>query len=443
MALSDTTIIRRSMSSRMFSTVTTVLTVAVAVALMLTLLSMRDSGRRAFERGTGNMHLLISGDASPLVSVLNGIFYADPPARPIDEAKFNELRNAFPASFLIPTQQGDSYLGLPVLATAPEFFTRFSPDPNFNPDDPGTAGEPWSFADGRAFEKPFEVVFGARAADETGIRIDDVINLTHGTDLSRKAANRAGAFEPHVHDEYEYRVVGILEPTGSAHDRAVFSDLTSSWIIHAHDRRVLEDSSVSITTEADLLPQDRLITGIYGRVATRPGSSVSALIPAILSQLRSDPTITVAQPKEEIDSLFGIVSNIDQILIAMAAAVLVSSGIAIMLALYNSMEQRRRQVAVLRVLGCSQGRIFGLVITESAFIGLFGAIAGLAGAFVGATAVAGALKARVGLVVDPVFDPRTTLLVLLGTVLVAATAGLIPALIAYRTPVAKNLRPIG
>ncbi|MGP1272803.1 MAG: ABC transporter permease [Phycisphaerales bacterium] len=443
MAMTDLTIIRRSMFGRLFSTVTTAITVAVAVALMLTLLSMRDSGRQAFERGTGNMHLLISRDSSPLVSVLNGVFYADPPARPIDRTKFDEL-SRLPASFMIPVQQGDSYLGMPVLATTQEFFTRFSPDPDFNPDLPADAanGSPWRFREGRPFERSFEVVFGARAAADASIRLGDRITLTHGTEVSRKASERAEQFAPHVHDEYEYEVVGILEPTGSAHDRAVFSDLTSSWIIHAHDRRKLDDPAAT-TTEADLLPEDMLITGIYYRAPTRGGSNVSSFLPQVGAQLRADPTITVAQPKEEIDSLFSIVSNIDQILIGMAAAVMVSSGIAIMLALYNSMEQRRRQVAVLRVLGCSRGRVFGLVVTESAMIGLAGALIGLIGGVLGSTIVAGTLRARLGIVVDPVFDPRLTLAVVLATVLLASVAGLVPAAVAYRTSVVKNLRPIG
>jgi putative ABC transport system permease protein len=438
--MTDLTIIRRSMSARLFSTVTTAATVAVAVALMLTLLSMRDSGRRAFERGTGNMHLLISRDSSPLVSVLNAIFYADPPARPIDQAKFTQLR-ALPHSFLIPTQQGDSYLGRPVMATTPEFFTRFSADPEFNPDAPDAGSSAWRFAEGRAFEAPFEVVFGAKAAEQTGVALGDTIFLSHGTDVSRKASRGDGSTEPHVHREFTYRVVGILEPTGSAHDRAVFTDLTSSWILHAHDRRKPADPG-AVTTEADLTDEDRLITGIYYRAPTREGANVSPFLPTVGAQLRADQSLTVAQPKEEIDSLFEIVGSIDQILIAMAAAVMVSSGIAIMLALYNSMEQRRRQVAVLRVLGCGRGRVFGLVVTESALIGVIGAIAGLIGAWLGSLVVTEALRARIGLVVEPVFDPRLTLAVVLATVLLAALAGLVPAAMAYRTPVAKNLRPI-
>src|SRR5262249_20833227 len=129
-------------------------------------------------------------------------------------------------------------------------------------------------------------------------------------------------------------------------------------------------------TRADLIDEDKKITGIYMRVVTPPGSNVSAVLPQVFDRLRKEPGITVASPSQEIRRLFGIVSNIDQILFAMAGVVMISSGIGIMLALYNSMEQRRRQIAVLRVLGCSRPRVFGLVLTESALLGLLGGAAG-------------------------------------------------------------------
>lgn len=427
MPMTDWTIIRRSMSSRLFSTVTTVITVAIAVGLMLTLLSMRDSGRRAFERGSGNMHLLITADSSPLVSVLNGIFYANAPARPITPAKFNQLTNSFPAEYAIPTQLGDQYMGLPVLATTPEFFTKFSPNPDFKP---GSAELGWALAQGRIFEAPFEVVIGARAAREASVNIGDELALTHGM-----------GEEAHVHRDFLYKVVGILEPTGASHDRALFTDLTSSWIIHAHDRRKADNPDAEKPTEADLTDADKLITGIFLRLPTRGESNISSLLPTVGAQLRSDPTITVAQPSEEIQSLFRIVGNIDQILIAMAATVMLASAISIMLALYNSMEQRRRQIAVLRVLGSSRPRVFGLVVTESAIIGILGGLAGYAVAFIGTRIVAAVLKEELGLVVEPVFDPQITFIVLVASIALAALAGLIPAAVAYRTSVARNLRP--
>lgn len=436
MSMTDFTIIRRSMTARMFSTVTTIITVAVAVGLMLTLLSMRDAGERAFERGAGNMHLIVSRDSSPLVSVLNGVFYANAPARPIRWDEYLRLTSpesptALPLDWAIPIQLGDSYRGLPVLATTPAFFTEFQPDPD----------TPWAFASGHAFTKELEVVVGAAAARQTGLRVGDQIYLTHG--IGRASSGESGGSAPHEHREFQFKVVGVLEPSGASHDRALFVSLESSWILHAHDRRLVDDPRASVTTLADLTPADRLITGIYMRVLTRPGQSASAMLPVVFSTLRADPSLTVAAPSDQIRSLFTIVGSIDQIFVAMAAVVMVSSGIAIMLALYNSMEQRRRQVAVLRVLGASRGRVFGLVLTESALLGLIGSAVGVALCLVGSQVVAVVMRGRLGLVIEPILPPNLAILVCAATVLLASAAGFAPALMAYRTSVAKNLKPIG
>lgn len=434
MALTDLAIVRRSLRSRMFSTCVTALTVGVAVALMLVLLSMRDSGRQAFARGSGNMHLLVSRDSSPMVSILNGIYYANPPRASIPWAKYEELAASFPLEFAIPTQLGDSYRGFPVLATTPEFFSAFEPN----------IDEPWVFGagQGRAFEKPFEVVVGSTAASETGLRVGSKIFLTHGIAQSRQLG-QADAMAPHEHREFEYTVVGVLEPTGSAHDRALFTALESSWVIHAHDRRKLADKDIRTTTEADLLESDRLITGIFMRVATRPGQQVTASLQTVFDQLRRDTSIVVAQPVQQINALFAIVSNIDQVFIAMAAVVMVSSAISIMLALYNSLEQRRRQIAVLRVLGCSRPRVFGLLVTEATIIGLLGAGLGVVLAVAGAFAAAAALKEAIGLVVSPNFGLELTLAVVTGAILLSAAAGIIPAIMAYQSSVADHLKPLG
>jgi len=457
--MNDFTIIRRSLAARKLSTIFTSLSVAVAVALMLVLLMMRDSGRAAFERGSGNMHLLLSADSDPLTAILNSVFLAAPPRRPIEHAKFEQLAMRAPWEFFIPTQIGDSYQGLPVFATTGEFFTKFKPDPV----------EPWKLQSGRFFDKNFEIVLGSRAAQETGLKPGDKISLTHGMPKTRAQLQEEGITgdvpAPHVHDEYKFEVVGILEPTGGAHDRALMTGITGAWILHAHDRREKAEHEKdaaeankeeghdhadehdheheALTTEADLIDSDRKITGVYARVMTRPGSDSSAMIPVVFAQMRADPTITVAQPTQEIDKLFRIVGSVDQILIAMAAVVAASSGISILLALYNSMEQRRRQIAVLRVLGASAGRIFRLVLAESLILGAIGAAFGVAVALIGAQIVASEMKARLGLVIEPSIAPLMGVYVVVGAILLAGIAGLLPAIVAYRTSVAKNLRPLG
>jgi putative ABC transport system permease protein len=122
--------------------------------------------------------------------------------------------------------------------------------------------------------------------------------------------------------------------------------------------------------------------------------------------------------------------------------VLVSSAVTIMLVMHSAMELRRRQIAILRVLGASKGRVFSLAMTEAAVLGLAGAIAGVVLALVGTRITAEAVRSRVGLVIEPDIEPVWTLALLAGAVLLACLAGLIPAWRAYRTDVLGSLRPL-
>ena len=426
--LTDGQIVIRSMRARPLSTWITIGMVATSVALLLVLLGMRTAARTAFDRGSGNIHLLVSADPSPLVAVLNGIFYANAPSNPIGWGKYQQIRGGFPYQWAIPTQQGDSYRGFPTMATTKDFLERFEP----------VAGEPWKLREGRNFERPFEIVLGAAAARGTGLRVGQQVVLTHGSGASREGGDDPHA--GHVHTEYPFTVVGILEPTGSAHDRALVIDLESSWILHAFDRR--ERAGIhEKTTAADLTDEDRMVTGILLRLPTRAGSDASAAMQQQFDTLRRDTSIVVAQPAQQIQKLFEIVSNVDGIFIGMAVVVLVSSSVSTMLALYNSMAARSRQIAVLRVLGASSGRVFGLVLTESLVIAMAGAAAGVVLALAGGIAASSWLKASIGLVIDPTLDVRATVIVVGGAVALGALAGILPAWRAYRIPVAESLRP--
>lgn len=431
--MSDLVLVWRSLRARQLSSCVTVAMVSVAVALLLVLLSLREGAAQAFRRGTGNIHLLVSADASPLVGVLNGLFYANPPANPISWTKYEEIQESFPWQWAIPTQLGDSYLGSPVMATESDFLESFEP----------VVGKPFRFATGKVFAEDFEVVVGAQAASEHHLAVGQKIVMSHGTSGSRAA--------DHQHEGHPYEVVGILEPTGSAHDRALFTNLQSTWIIHAEDRREAEgtgedahahDGKHQHVDASDLTNADKLITGILLRLPTRPGSDSSASISSQLDRLRRDTAINVAQPAQQIGRLMAIVGDIDWLFVAMATVVLLSSSISIMLAMVASMDLRRRQVAILRVLGASAWRVFMLAVTESTLIGAIGSILGALLAVVGCEVASSVLAQRIGLRVAGTIDGRSALLVVAGAIVLAAIAGVIPAIKAYRTPVVRHLRPL-
>lgn len=458
MSVDDLTIVRRSISSRAWSTLTTSLMVAVAVALLLTLLGMRESSNDAFSRGTGNAHLLVTRDDSSLTSVLNSVFYAGIPRRAIPYAQYIELTNqgelGATADWIVPTVLGDTYKGAPVVSTQRSFFTDFEPN----------NGEPWQFAQGRVFRNgTFELVVGSQAAERLDLTIGKRIYLTHGAPppgIAYVGAPQTGTFDARfgrvrgatdaaipdavdssIHTEYVFEVVGILAPTGSAHDRAVFNTLIATWTVHWHDFRKLEPGFDGGITTPDQVDLGRMgVTGLLARIATRPGRDASASIQQVAAALQREGW-TVASPASEVDKLFRIVSNIDVVFLGMAAVVLVSSAVSISLALAGAIGQRRRQLAVLRVLGCSRVRLLTLVVLESGVIGVLGAAMGVLFTLGGMQLVSDALYARVGVVIEPALDARSTVLVAAGAVLLAMIAGFVPGVMAYRTAVAKSLRP--
>jgi putative ABC transport system permease protein len=462
--MTDMTIVLRGMKTRGLSTIITILSVALAVALVLVLLTLRDSGKRTFERGTGDMHLLVTADASPLTGVLNSIFFASTPPRALPFRKFEAIAESAPWSYCVPLAFGDSWRGAPVVGTTPELFASFRPAPDVA--FALRAGRFFGVAEEGRPVSNFEVVVGSDVAHRANLRLGDTLFITHG--FARNASEIAGDLvraggrlptpgahdhdhssesgEAHVHFDYGFRVVGILESTTTPHDRAIFIPLEGAWIMHAQDRLEKQNAQPAegaVASEKDLLEPDKLVTAIYARLMTREGSNVPANLQAVFDQLRRDPTITVSQPTQQIGQLFGIVDGVHRVFVAMAIVVMLSSGVGILLALYNSMHERRRQVAILRVLGATKARILSLVLAESALLGIAGGLLGVVLALGGALLSSNMLRSRFGLVIEPQLDPRVLVIVVACAVLLACLAGLLPALVAYRVSVAKHLRPVG
>jgi putative ABC transport system permease protein len=193
----------------------------------------------------------------------------------------------------------------------------------------------------------------------------------------------------------------------------------------------------------DLTAADRVVTGVLMRVPSRDNMSASPVLVAQYDRLRRDGSLTVALPANEVQRLFDIVASIDVLFIAIAGATVVSSAVAILLSMVNSMSERRRQVAILRVLGATRARIFWLVLTESTMIGLAGSASGVLVALMVLAFATQWMRVAHGLVIVPVLDARSAVFVAMATTVLAALAGLVPSILAYRTSVARNLRPLG
>ena len=413
--MTDFAIIRRNLRARLFSTVTTALIVAAAVGLLLGLITLRDATRSALARGSGNMQLILSADASPLAAVLNGIFYANPPSRVLKWPACEELLKKYPVDYALPIQQLETFHGFPLVATVPQYFSAFQPD----------ASSDWKIADGALFKSEFDVVAGASAARALQLKVGATFQLPR-------------------HPAWTYRISGILQPTGTSHDRALYTDLNDAWLHRAQEKRKLTDPTLTQAaplTAAALADSDKLVTCVYVRFKNAAGNDASpALLTAYDGLKGNHPELTVALPAAESDKLLAIASTLDSLLMACAAVVVLAAAVAILLTLYNSLEQRRRQAALFRVMGCSQARIFGWVVTEAALIGLAGALLGALLSLAITPLAAAALDAKFGLVLQPFVQLLPALAVILVSVLLSGAAGIVPAWLASRTSVPAILR---
>ena len=260
----------------------------------------------------------------------------------------------------------------------------------------------------------FEAVLGAEVAAQLGIRVGDEIEPTHGVE--------GGVAHDHVH---LWKVVGIFKPTRTPVDKVVFINLDSFFAIEEH----LDGALIPGTTEAGL-------SSIL--IFPRPGVHKAML----LSSLNRMPELTVADVSEQIRNLFSIVGSVDTLFLVISVMVVVLGVLSILVAIYNTMNERRREVAILRAIGASRATVFSSIVGEAALLTFLGACVGLLLGHLLVVAAASRIDEIAGFRPDAFHLLPLEVVVIIVVVSGGALAGLVPAWKAYRTDVAKNLKPL-
>ncbi len=327
---------------------------------------------------------------------------------------------------------------------------------------------PVTLAAGRVFHPDkFEAVLGSEVARNGDLAVGDGFQVTHGGD------------DGHGHAE-TWTVTGVAAPTGTALDRLVFVSLTSFWAIPAHAEsleamfQLISNTAVTTPTPGDdllgsddsagdLLTDDAASPSGRGELYTlgADGRILLDLPPAarqvnhILLQTRGGgfqqqtlywqitngtPPAMAVNPAEVLAEFFDtFLTAPTRVLVYIAGLVTLVAAVSILVSIYNAVAARRREIAVLRALGATRRRVLSLVTLEAAAVGLVGALAGWAGGLVLAAAAAAFLRGTLGEAVPAVSFGYAEAAYVLGTVLLAAAAGLVPAVKAYRISVADGL----
>jgi putative ABC transport system permease protein len=301
------------------------------------------------------------------------------------------------------------------------------------------------FAVGKAWEQPFEVTLGAESAQILGLKLGDTFSGSHGISVGS-----------HDHDQHAFKVTGILAPSGKVVDRLVLTSIESVWYTHDEEGGAEPDTitqgeeeplAVEEGTELGIDPHLQPVTA-RGFPVTDQDREVTTLLvryrnPMAAIQLprmiNSGTSMQAASPAFEMSRLFELLGVGISLLQGLAIALVVIAGLSIFIALYNSLKERKYDLAILRTLGASRGQLVGLVFLEGISLTILGAIFGIAFGHGFLALIVELTSQELVSLVDPWVFLTEELLIFGYALAVGIVASLIPAWSAYQTSIAKQL----
>jgi putative ABC transport system permease protein len=403
----------RSIRQRALVSTLTVLSMGLGVALVVAVLVVYGVVYQSFHRGGEGYDLIVGAKGGREQLVLNTVFYLSQPVGNIPYSLYDELkvgaRFSGDVETAVPVCMGHTYQGFRVVGTVPEMFKlKYQGDKSYE------------FAEGRNFkaEDPFEGVLGAVAAAKTRLQIGEVV--------------RGIAGGSHV-DKAPFTVVGILAPTGTPVDHAVFVNMRGFQEIHHAGEPAGDDEHA----ERDHEHGEEITAVLVCIYPERANAGQTDMVARLINDGRVAQAVV---PARVIADLFeGVVGKLQWILLGMAVLTVIEAGIGIMVSIYNSMSDRRHEIAVMRALGASRLTVMVVILMESILLALMGGAMGLLLGHGAIWLCSPLISDWTGVVVGLLQFQWVELILITGLVVLASAVGYLPALAAYRTDVAKSL----
>lgn len=424
----------KGLRQRRLAAALTAFSTALGVGLVVAVGALRAGSRTAFDDAARGYDVVLAGPKTTALSAtMNALFHVDRPSDTMGVEAWLDARRDPRVLHAVPTAVGDVVRGFRVVGTLAELFDAI-PDASGRPLRERVAPGGRLFAD----DGGFEAVVGAFAAARTGLSVGSTFTVTHGLED-----------EGHAHDE-EWKVVGVLEPTGTPNDRAVFITLKSFFKVKGHDRPRPPPGAAAAGPAAPEVaaPADAERVRLLGDEVWALSTVVVRLkSPAFRFQFAGDwnrrTDCSASVPSQEIRRLFEIVQSVDGLLRAVGATVLLVAVLSVLASLWNAVHGRRREIALLRALGARRSQVFAVVVLEAVLVCALGGAVGVALGHVGVAAAAPYLLSEVGIRVSTGFLPPLAYVGVAGGLLVLGlVAGALPAWRAYRVPVARHLHPV-
>lgn len=405
-------IVRRSLRQHLLSTVITVVAAGLASGLVMSVFNVSAQSRSAFTGGDIGYDAVLGAKGSQLQHVLNTVYHLETSPGNIPYSMYTGMLEMPVVKYAIPYAVGDNLYGYRIVGTTSGIFTQFEYQ----------KGKRFEFAAGGAFdEMSRSAVFGATVAKKLGLGVGDTFSPFHGV-----------YFNPDERHEEVYTISGVLEPTNTPSDLVIWIPLEGIYRMEGHE---LVDGTKGEDIGAVEIPDELKEVSAVMIKFQKPQHGF-----LLANEINRGGEVTMAYPIANVMLGFlGKLAWITDILRYVAYLVVVVAGFGLLASIYNTMNERRREFAVLRALGAKKRTVFSAIVLEAATIALLGSLLGYifyASVMIVSAAV---IQEQTGVVLQTLTYHPALHWTPLGMILVGALAGVFPAIKAYSTDVARTL----
>jgi putative ABC transport system permease protein len=396
--------------------------IALASALLLAVERVRHDARANFAQSVAGLDLVVGPRGGATQLVLHAVFRIGAATQNMRWESFEALAAHPAVAWAVPLSLGDSHRGFPVIGTTPDYFAQLRP----------AVSPALTFAAGRPFagtlDAVFEAVLGSAVAAELGYRSGDRITLSHGMEQLGPE-----------HADKPFTVVGVLAPTGTPLDRSVHVSLEAITAIHLDWAGGAPLPGLSIPAEQarkfDLAPKE--ITAML--IGLKSRADVFRLQRHI-NGWRGEPLMAVL-PGVALDELWQTLASVENSLLAISALVVLVGLAGLTATLLAGLNERRRELAILRSLGAGPGDIFLMLVAEGLVVTVLGVALGGALLAAGTVLLAPLALEHFGIHLQLRPPTANEIALLLSIIATGLAASLVPGWRAWRMSLADGLTP--
>lgn len=314
------------------------MTFGITIISLLLLLNKQLDDQ--FRKNIKGIDMVLGAKGSPLQLILSSIYQIDSPTGNIPLEEAEKLTRNPMIKNAIPLSMGDNYRSFRIVGTNKKYLDHFG----------ATVGQ------GRLFQGDLETVIGPRVAEVAGLKIGDTFSGSHGLDA-----------EGEVHADTKYKVVGILNPSNTVADQLILTPLSSVWAIHEHHEEHgeehHEEGEVHEGEEHEEAPRE--ITSMLIQFRNPLGMMIARGI-------NTNSKLQAALPNIEINRLFSLLGVGVETLRGLAVVIMLISGISVFVSLYNSLKERKYEMALMLSMGATRVQLFSMLLLEGLVLALIG-----------------------------------------------------------------------